>query len=201
MPNSEKDAPAALAEARRGSRQALGQLFEQYRNYLLLIAQRDLDPAVRAKGGASDLVQETFLEAQRDFERFQGDTEEELLAWLKKLLSNNLKNFARRYATAKRQIRRELPLESAWSSHAGRNRLPDSARSPCDLVIAAERARRVREALGRLPAEYRAVLLLRCRDDLPFEEIGRRLGRTKNAAQKLCARALDRFKHELGDAP
>src|SRR5438105_7704898 len=56
------DAARRLAQARAGSREALGQALEACRRYLLRIAEDDLDPALRAKGGASDLVQQTFLE-------------------------------------------------------------------------------------------------------------------------------------------
>ena len=56
-----------------------------FRHYLLRIAEQELDPDLRAKGGASDLVQLTFLEAQRDFARFHGDTAAELRAWLRRL--------------------------------------------------------------------------------------------------------------------
>src|SRR4051794_37421346 len=86
-----------LPGARAGAPEALGQLLEAWRGYLLVVAQRELDPDLRAKGGASDLVQETFLEAQRDFPRFHGDSEAELLAWLRRLLLNNVANFTRSY--------------------------------------------------------------------------------------------------------
>ncbi len=79
-----------LEEARDGSPEAMGRLLEDYRQYLLLVAQRELDPALRAKGGASDLVQETFLEAQRDFPQFTGTRDDELRVWLRRLLLNNL---------------------------------------------------------------------------------------------------------------
>src|SRR5260370_27853733 len=85
-----------LTSARAGSREALGQALDCCRNYLLKVAQRELDPDLRAKGGASDLVQETFLEAQRDFAQFQGSSEVELRAWLSRLLVNNVCNFSRR---------------------------------------------------------------------------------------------------------
>src|SRR2546429_538415 len=62
----------ALQDARGGSREALGCVLESCRGYLLQIAWEELDPALRAKGGASDLVQETFLKAQRHFAQFQG---------------------------------------------------------------------------------------------------------------------------------
>ena len=60
------DFTPSLAAARAGSREALGRVLESCRGYLLLIAQQELDPALQARGGASDLVQQTFLEAQAD---------------------------------------------------------------------------------------------------------------------------------------
>src|SRR5438874_1463377 len=97
-----------LAAARAGSSEALGNVLETCRAYLLLIARQELDTELQAKGGASDLVQETFLEAQRDFRQFAGQTEEELLAWLRRLLLNNVANFRRRYReTAKRDVNAE----------------------------------------------------------------------------------------------
>src|SRR5262249_58319869 len=86
-----------LDEARAGSRAALGRVLEACRGYLMMIARQELDRDLQAKGSASDLVQETFLEAQRDFDRFSGTTEEELLAWLRRLLLNNIANFTRPY--------------------------------------------------------------------------------------------------------
>src|SRR5438094_9736562 len=93
MAQPEKDASCWLPAARAGSMEALGQALEEFRHYLLRIAEQELDPDLRAKGGASDLVQLTFLEAQRDFARFHGDTAAELRAWLRRLLVDTLANF------------------------------------------------------------------------------------------------------------
>src|SRR5262245_35621598 len=89
-----------LSAARSGSREALGELLEGCRGYLLMVARDKLDADLRAKEGPSDLVQETFLEAKRDFGQFQGASEAELLAWLRRVLLNNVANFTRRYRTA-----------------------------------------------------------------------------------------------------
>src|SRR6516164_539208 len=70
-----------IAQAQTGRPFALGQALEAYRLYLLGVAQRELDSALQAKGGASDLVQETFLEAQRDFAQFKGASAAEFQAW------------------------------------------------------------------------------------------------------------------------
>src|SRR5258708_4517383 len=112
-----EDAVRWLAAARAGSGEALGQALEACRDYLLLVAGRELDPALRAKGGASDLVQETFLEAHRDFGGFHGSSADELRAWLRRLLLNNLADFTRLYrGTAKRDLGQEVALEAGNSS-------------------------------------------------------------------------------------
>src|SRR5580693_6799042 len=91
------DVGQLLAAARTGSSEALGEALQAYRAYLLLIAQQELDPELRAKGGASDLVQETFIDAQRLLGRFEGTTEGAWAAWLRELLLNNLTDFERRF--------------------------------------------------------------------------------------------------------
>src|SRR5437588_9890039 len=114
------DASRYLPAARAGSSEALGQALEMCRNYLLLVAGQELDPELCAKGGASDLVQETFLEAQRDFAQFRGSSEAELLGWLRQSLLHNIANFKRRYrGTGKRAVGREVALQTDDSANAG----------------------------------------------------------------------------------
>ena len=192
----------ALRDARAGSADALGEALEACRGYLLTVAQRELLPDLRAKGGASDLVQQTFLEAQRDFARFHGKTEAELLAWLRRLLLNNLANFARDYReTAKRQVAREVGLPDADSSKLG-GPIPAAATpSPSKQAMAHERTEAVMEALDKLPADYRQIVLLRYREERSFEEIGQMMGRSANAARKLWLRAVERLKQDLIELP
>jgi RNA polymerase sigma-70 factor (ECF subfamily) len=201
MTESPQDAADLLAAARTGSPEALGRALETCRRYLLLVAERQLDPALQAKGGASDLVQETFLEAQRDFGRFQGTTEAELLAWLRQLLLNNLGNFARRYRdTAKRAVGREVALPGEGSS-AGGGGVAGSGPTPSGLAMAQEQAEALQRALARLPDDYRQVLELRFQQQKSFEEIGRLLDRSPDAARKLWSRALQRLRQEWEAAP
>src|SRR5215468_10286288 len=161
-----------LSVAQAGSREALGRLLDGCREYLLLIAQRELDADMKAKGGASDLVQETFLEAQRDFAQFHGQTEGELLAWLRQLLLNNVANFTRRFReTAKRGVDREVSLEGDRSSFNQAAGVADSTPTPSDVAVQNEQAEAVQRALARLPEDYRAVLQLRYTEELPFEEV------------------------------
>lgn len=188
-----------LSAARAGSPEALGRALEACRGYLLLIAQRELGEDLQAKAGASDLVQQTFLEAQRDFGRFVGDTEAAWRAWLRRLLLNNLASFAGEYRdTAKRDVRREVAVAGGKSSSETGPALPAEQPSPSAQAVAREQAEAVRRAMDRLPDDYRRVLVLRYQDGQPFEEIGRQLSLTANAARKLLLRAVERVQRDLG---
>ena len=186
-----------LAEARAGSPEALGRLLEACRGYLLVIARKELAPELQGKGSASDLVQETFVDAQRDFARFEGGSETELLAWLRRLLLNNIGNFTRRYReTSKRQVSGEVSLAEGSSAQLGDALVADTP-TPSEQAIRQEKVEAVQQALTRLPEDYRQVLLLRYQDQLAFEEIAARMGRTSTAVRKLWSRAVERMHQEL----
>jgi RNA polymerase sigma-70 factor (ECF subfamily) len=191
-----------LPAARAGCSEALGQALEACRRYLLLVAERDLDPALRAKGGASDLVQQTFLEAQRDFAHFHGDSEAELLAWLKHLLRHNVGKFGRTYRdTQKRGVGRETPLEGLGSAAGPGDGLAAPTPTPSVLAMQREQDEALERALERLPEDYRRVITLRYREERSFEEIGRLLQRSADAARKLWARAVELLQDELDKPP
>jgi RNA polymerase sigma-70 factor, ECF subfamily len=193
----EKDATRLLTAARAGSTDALGSALEACRAYLLIVAERELHPAVRAKGGASDLVQQTFLEAHRDFGRFHGNSQEELLAWLRQVLLNNLANFTRQHLqTKKRQADLEVRLGSG--SGPAESRLAGSGTTASRVAMAGEDAAALEAAMTRLPEDYRRVLALRYHEGRSFDEIAELIGRSANAARKLWARAVERLERELG---
>jgi RNA polymerase sigma-70 factor (ECF subfamily) len=188
-----------LAAARLGSSQSLGSALEICRQYLLLVANRELDEQLQAKGGGSDLVQETFYEAQRDFAKFTGSTQEELLAWLRRILLNNVANFRRFHLeTGKRNAGLERPIHDDQSTSDARPELPSPQQSPSQWAIKKERMAALDGALERLPDEQRRVIVLRNQQHLSFEAIGAKIGKTADAARKLWARAVERLQQELG---
>src|SRR6516162_5416091 len=106
------DPERLLAEARQGRGESLGRLLELYRNYLALLARTQIDLHVQGRVDASDLVQETFLDACRDFGQFRGTSEIEWVAWLRKVLIYNLARVVQKQLLAqKRNARREVSLE------------------------------------------------------------------------------------------
>jgi RNA polymerase sigma-70 factor (ECF subfamily) len=197
---TEPDHPAAgwLSEARAGSDEALGQALEAYRGYLLIIAERELDANLRAKGGASDLVQETFADAHGDFARFHGTSAGEWQAWLRALLLNRVANFTRRYRhTQKRGVAREIGLTPPDSESRSNTELPGQVATPSRQVMAREQMEAIQNALDGLPDDYRQVVTLRYQEQKSFEEIGVLMARSSEAVRKLWWRALERLQENL----
>jgi RNA polymerase sigma-70 factor (ECF subfamily) len=197
-----QDDARCLAAARTGSREALGEALEACRAYLLLVANRQLDPDLQAKGGASDLVQQTFLEAQRDFGQFQGTSLDELRAWLRQVLLHNLASFSRRYrATTKRAVGREVALEPETPSGERGAPVAADTPSPSGRAMAHEQADALVRALERLPEDYRQVVTLRYQEGRSFAEIAQAMQRSENAVRKLWFRALDKLQQEMEKPP
>jgi RNA polymerase sigma-70 factor (ECF subfamily) len=191
-----------LPAARAGSREALGRVLEAARQYLVSIARQELDPDLRAKNSPSDLVQETFVEAQCAFGHFQGDTEAELLAWLRQLLLHRVGKLRRHYRdTQKRRLAREVALGGDSTSNGPAEGLAANMLSPSGQAMEHEQDQVLQAALRRLPDDYRQVISLRYQEQLPFEEIGRLLQRSPEAARKLWARAVERLHEELDPPP
>lgn len=185
-----------LALARAGSAEALGTLLQGCRRYLLWAANQALESTLRPKEGASDLVQETFVIAQRDFHAFQGATIGELLAWLHRILERRLIAKVRHYKrTIKRSIDREVSLNAQAQPEA--IGLVDRCATPAEEAATADEARQVQLAMTLLPEDYQRVLDLRTWQRLPFAEIGARMGRSPAAAEKLWLRAVERLQVEL----
>jgi RNA polymerase sigma-70 factor (ECF subfamily) len=172
----------------------LGQQFESFRAYLLMVAGQEMNGELRGKCGASDLVQETLCEAHRDRAAFRGRTSRDLRAWLRGILLNTIRDVARSYAMAKRKIGLEVPM-----GRVQLRGLIDPELTPGARAVAREHAEAVDAALARLPEDYRRVIDLRSREHRPFGEIGQLLGRSTDAARMLWFRALERLQQELGE--
>jgi RNA polymerase sigma-70 factor, ECF subfamily len=185
-----------IEAARQGDREALGQALSSVRDYLLLVANEGLEPALKAKGNASDLVPETFLLAQRGVENFRGRTASDWRHWLKRILIRSIAQERRRFATtAKRQVQRELTIPDGMQLKNGAY-----IETPSRNMALRELEAALIEGLERLPERYREVVIWHHREQLSFEEIGRRYGIKADGARKLWTRALGRLRKEIGPA-
>jgi RNA polymerase sigma-70 factor (ECF subfamily) len=186
--------------ARGGCASSVGRLAERYRRYLLHVAHESLSPALRVKVGASDIVQETLLHFQDGFERFEGTSEAELLAWLRRILYFRALEVARRYSTVEaRDVRRELSIEEI--GHSGRFApLVDSAPTPCTELVAKEQLANLAWAIAALPRESRELLRLRNAERLSFQEIGELFDCSPDAARKRWVRVLAQLRIAMSES-
>src|SRR3954469_17347024 len=100
-----------LRAARAGDADVRGRLLDGYRNYLVLLARLQLGRTLRGKADPADLVQETFLRAHRDFARFRGTPEAELLGWRRRTRAPRAPTFVRHYlGTRRRDVRLERQM-------------------------------------------------------------------------------------------
>ncbi len=191
-----------LDRARSGDDAAREELFTKCRRYVDLVARAQVESWLRTKVDASDLVQQTLLEAHRGLSRFRGTTEAEWLAWLRRILRHNAADFVRHYAqAAKRKAAREVPLGEPRDSRPvwGVPELSDPGESPSQKLLRHERELAVADAVAQLPDDYREVILLRNLERLPFSEVARRMGRSRPAVQMLWLRALRKLQGILKD--
>jgi RNA polymerase sigma-70 factor (ECF subfamily) len=186
-----------LAEAQSGSQEAIGTVLDSCRPYLLKIARKELPPSLSAKGGASDLVQETFLEAIRSLDHFRGSSDTELRAWLRCLLLHHVTRLHRCYRGAKkRQLDREVRF--ADEDDGAPAAVPSHYTSPTGRAAANEQIEILNRVIQRLPDDYRAVIRLRYLEKKSFDEIAEGMGRSANAVTLLWFRAIQRMQQLIG---
>jgi RNA polymerase sigma-70 factor (ECF subfamily) len=197
------DSPAELLRlAQAGDAEHLGKLLELYRHYLHLLARMEIGRNLRAKLDASDLVQDTLLEAHRNFSRFRGSSETQFVCWLRQIMAASLANLLRRYlGTQGRDVRleRQLATQLDQSSQLLDRGLIDAAGSPSQQASRREQAVLLADALQRLPEDYRQVIVLRHLQGLSFAEVGQRMERSIDGVEKLWMRAIARLRQVMGD--
>jgi RNA polymerase sigma-70 factor (ECF subfamily) len=197
------DPEELLLAARKGGSEELGRLLQFYRDYLHLLARTQVDLHLARRASPSDLVQETLLNACRGFSRFRGTTESELLAWLRKILLNNLRRLVSHEVTArKRSLRREVSLDQCLddlerSAAAFEDFFASQASSPSRSARRRESAAILAAKLAELSPAHRDVIVLRNLEGLSFDEVAERMGRSAGAVRMLWLRALGKLREIL----
>ena len=182
--------------------QPSGLPLERFRQYLVLLARAQLGPQVRGKVDASDVVQQTLLEAHRARAQADGLGDEQRLAWLRRILANNLTDEVRRLSARGRDAAHERSLEAALEESSARlgDWLAAEQSSPSQKVERHEQALRLADALGRLPEAQREALVLQHWHGWSLAEIGAHLGRSPAAVAGLLHRGLARLRELLQEA-
>lgn len=187
-----------LAQARTGDREAAGALLDRFRPWLRILAQRQISGRIGARLDASDVIQQTCLSAYGSIQQFEGRSEGEFVAWLKRIHEYNLRHVIRdNVYREKRSLSREVALGSdsqVANRAAGKDLLQST---PSQRILADERAVRLASALTGLPAEQQEAVRLRYLEGLTVGEISERMDRTKSAIGGLLKRGMHKLRDRM----
>ena len=184
-----------IPKSQQGDGVAREKLLGELQSYLEMVAQQNLQGGLKQKVGVSDVVQMSFVRVLENFENFRGNSRGEFHSWLKSIVINEINKTRRTYATKKRDVSRETPIDSpttAFSAHP-----VDTNNTPCRENMAAERVEVFREVLKELSPQHAEVIQLRRIDELPFKEIAEKMGRSEDSVSKLWYRAMLKLEEKL----
>jgi RNA polymerase sigma-70 factor (ECF subfamily) len=206
MDHSPDEATHLIERLRAGDRDALADLFESYRDRLRRMVELRMDPRLRARLDASDVLQEAYLELAGDLDAYLAAPALEPLLWMRLHVGRRLTTLHRRnLGTQMRDAGLEISLYRdalpEASSAALASMLLGRQTSPTQAAQRAERLLRVQEALNTLDPIDREVLALRHFEQLSRAEAALVLGITQEAGAKRYFRALKRLKDVLASMP
>lgn len=193
--------PELLEAARAGDDDALGQICQRFREHLLLTADKGLGGDLRAKLGASDVVQHSMLEVHHDFSRFTGQTEQEFRCWITRLVERNLIDVARQFRhTQRRDVARERPIQpDRATSDRTVQQLVAKEGTASRIARQQEEDQALAKAVQQLSQRQQQVIELRHRQTLSFAQIADQLQITEVAARKTWSRAVEQLRRHLAD--
>ena len=172
---------------------------EDYRAYLRILVQLQLDQRLQGKIDLSGVVQQTMLEAYQAMPNHQALDGDRLAGWLRRILANNLADEIRKLKTAKRDLNRERSLEAALENSSNRLQawLADGQSTPSVRAQRQENILQLSAALDKLPDAQRDAVVLRHFQGKSLAEIAQRLGRSHSAVAGLLKRGLQQLRSRL----
>jgi RNA polymerase sigma-70 factor (ECF subfamily) len=188
-----------LVQALQGDQEALGRLLEAERGALHRLAERQLAGRIAVRVDASDIIQQTYLEAFRNFPQFAGQNVRELVAWLQSILDHKVAGAIRDHALLqKRNISRERSMDDSGGGGTPLKQELDAGHSsPSQKAIRGEDAELLSQALTELPDDQREAVRLRHLEGWALADIARYLRRSNAATAGLIKRGMQALRRQL----
>ena len=194
------DDESVRAELREGGTSRLADHFAAQRDRLRRLINWRLDPRLKNRLDASDVLQEVYLDAQRRLPEFLERAGMPFALWLRLLTGRRLVELHRQHVgAAMRSAGQEVSLEG-WAFASAPSlaaQLVGHLTSPSQAASRAETAARLTSALETMDAIDREILVLRHFDELSNNEVATLLGLQKAAASNRYVRALRRLREIL----
>ena len=193
-----------LAGARQGDADAVNRLLERHRDALRRMVDLRMDKALARRVDASDIVQDTLVEANRRLQEYLKDPSMPFHLWLRHMARDRLIDAHRRHRVA---ARRSLDREQPMIAPANYDRssveliaeLCDHELTPAAAATMHELERRFQEALEQLEEQDQEIVLMRHFEQLSNSEAARALGLSEPAAGMRYLRAMRRLRSHFND--
>ncbi|MBN1943825.1 MAG: sigma-70 family RNA polymerase sigma factor [Phycisphaerae bacterium] len=172
---------------RDGDESAFEQLVRRNVGHVHALIYRFLrDPAV-----VDDVTQDVFLRIYRNAARYEPTAK--FSTWLYRITANLCFN-----VTRSRKKGRPVSLDTVIEDEAVRRDVPDEAQpSPSAGLDAEELQREIARAIGELPEQQRAAILLNKYENRNYEDIAAVLETTPAAVKSLLSRARANLRESL----
>ena len=144
---------------------------------------------------ARDLTQETFLRALKAVKNFRGDAD--LKTWLYRIAVNESRNRFRWWKRRSRNLTVSLDAPDAFSETPLTERISARSENPETETLRRERQQALRNALGKLSANYREAIILRDIEGLSYEEIAAALETSVGTVKSRIARGREELRKML----
>jgi RNA polymerase sigma-70 factor, ECF subfamily len=172
-----------LRRAQEGSPEALNALCERCAGRLLAYVRLRLGRELRARLESRDILQAAMIKSLEHLHELKGHETRSLMGWLARIADNEIRDRADYHHRQRRDAAREAAIDDDAP-------VPALTRSALSRLILDERARQLEAAMESLSPAHREIILLRKFEELPFADIGRRLGKSEDASRMLLARAM-----------
>jgi len=192
-----------IRQAQAGEQEALGKLFSRYYSPVRAYVHRRLGNELRCEAESVDIMQEVFIGAVENFDRFEARDDANLINWLSRIAENRIRDLARRAHAEKRDIRRQRTLKLLRDSISS-GEVPISPVAaitlPGEALERKDKRERLSEALDKLSHDHREVIMHRTYAKATWDQVAdlMELG-SESTARNLHARAMVDLAALMGD--
>ncbi|MCR9245562.1 MAG: sigma-70 family RNA polymerase sigma factor [bacterium] len=188
---SDEDIRADIARARRRDRDALDRVLTALQSRLRAAAASRLGGQLRARMGTSDLLQTTYVDVVRSITEFRGDDPDTFVAWIARIMENNLRDRARFFGRQRRK--------GDQAADSPPDAVPGGS-TPSFEAMQLESLAAVGKAIASLPEDQREIIRMRLIEERDYEDIAAATGRSPGALRMLMSRARAALTLRLDDA-
>lgn len=190
------DAAATDGDAAKEIDHEFGKRIDNFRSYLNLMARMQMDRRLQSKMDASDLVQQTMLQAHRAQNNYEGSSDKQLAGWLRQILARNVYHATRDFQRDKRDIRNERSIENAMDNSAARVEawLKSDQTSPDAKAAKNEQVLMLAGSLDALDEAKRTAVELHYLQGWKLVEIAEHMERSVSGVAGLVHRGLKELK-------